>query len=130
VHQFIKYLTLIVLFLISKNVYADIDLTASLHCSFQKGQLLTKKEAKNVTNSTPLNWTFYNLSSDKPMYVAGADAGEVFVFPIDNGYSIYLPYQIGAHLFSIWKTGESTWNKQSNLVDRVNTQQFLGSCSN
>jgi hypothetical protein len=130
VHQFIKSLILIVFFLISKNVYANIDLTVSLHCSFQKGQLLTKKEAKNVTNSVPLKWTFYGLSTDKPMYVAGADSGDILVVPIDNGYSIYLPYQIGAHSFSIWKTGESIWNKQSNLVNTVNTQQFLGSCSN
>jgi hypothetical protein len=111
-------------------VYANIDLTVSLHCSFQKGQFLSKKEAENVTNSTPLKWTFYGLSTDKPMYVSGADAGEVLVVPIVNGYSIYLPYRIGAHSFSIWKTGESTWNKQSNLAGTVNTQQFLGSCSN
>jgi hypothetical protein len=130
VHQFIKSFTLIIFFLISKNVYADIDLTVSLHCSFQKGQVFTIKEAVNITNSIPLKWTFYGLSTDKPMYVAGADAGEVLVVPIDNGYSIYLPYQIGAHLFSIWKTGESTWSKQSNLAGTVNTQQFLGSCSN
>jgi hypothetical protein len=77
-----------------------------------------------------LKWTFYGLSTAKPMYVAGANTGELLVVPIVNGYSIYLTYQIGAHLFSIWKTGESTWNKQSNLAGTVNTQQFFGSCSN
>jgi hypothetical protein len=130
VNQFIKIFSLIVFFLISKKVYADIDLTVSLHCSFQKGQFLTKKEAKNITNSVLLNWTFNGLTTDNPMYVAGGDSGDILVVLIENGYSIYLPYQIGANSFSVWKSGESTWNKQSNLAGVVNTQQFLGSCSN
>jgi hypothetical protein len=130
VHQFIKVLGLIAILLISRNVYADIDLKISLHCTYQKGQFLSKKEAENVDNSVPLNWTFNGLASDKPMYVAGGDSDQILVVAIENGYSIYLPYQIGAHSFSIWKTGESTWNKQSNLAGTVNTQQFLGSCSN
>jgi hypothetical protein len=116
--------------LISKTVYADIDLSITLHCSYQKGQFLSKTESDNIMNSVPLNWTFNGLNSDKSLYVSGGDTGQVLTVPIENGYSIYLPFGTGSHSFTIWKTGESIWNKQAKLAGVVNSQQYLGSCNN
>ncbi len=126
----LKFLTLVFFLPVSTYTLADIDLTASLFCTYQNGQYLNNVRAENVQNSTPLNWTFNGITSDKPTYIAGGYAGEISVVPIENGYSIFLPYKIGSNLLTIYKTGESTWNKQSNLFGVVNTQQYLGSCRN
>jgi len=111
-------------------VFAEIDLTSSLHCTYQRGQYLSNNEAENVNNSRPLNWSFNSLASDKAMYISGGDTGEVIAIPIENGVAVYLPSKIGTHTFTVWKTGESIWNKQSNIVGIINSQHFLGSCKN
>src|SRR5690606_18397207 len=69
--------------LISTAAIAELNLSATLSCTYQKGQFLDKNESTNVTNSTPLNWTFNGLSSDKPMFVAGGDTGSVFAMPMN-----------------------------------------------
>ncbi len=114
----------------ARDVLADLDLSSSLHCTYQRGQFLSKDEAENVKNSTPMNWTFNSLSADSGMYISGGDSGEVMAITIENGMAIYIPYKIGTHTFTVWKTGESIWNKQSNLIGTVNSQQYLGNCKN
>ena len=125
-----RLIGIMLIFLPTTNVLADIDLSSTLHCTYQRGQFLSSSEAENVHNSTPLNWTFNSLTTKNSMYMSGGDTGEVIAIPIDDGVAAYLPYGIGTHTFTIWKTGESIWNKQSNFVGTINSQHYLGSCKN
>jgi hypothetical protein len=114
----------------SANVFSGIDLSSTVNCTYQTGQVLHSEEAKNVTNKTPLNWTFNSLLSDKPIFVSGGDSGEVIATKMEEGVIIYLPYSVGTSTFTIWSTGESFWSKQSNLLGKKYSQHFLGSCEN
>ena len=115
---------------LSFPVVAQIDFSATVHCSYQKGQFLSKEEAENVTNSKPLNWAFNNLSGKKPIYISGGDSGELIAIPIELGVLVYLPYATGTHTFTVWNNGQSFWAKQTNLVGNINAQQYIGSCQN
>ena len=117
-------------FILSFSAFADIDLASTVHCTYQIGQVLHKNEAKNVTNKTPLNWTFNALLSEKPIFVAGGDTGEVTTIKMEEGIIIYQPFLFGTSTFTIWLTGESFWSKQANLLGTKYSQHFLGSCEN
>lgn len=114
----------------STSAFAKIDLSATLNCTYQKGQILDKNTSDNVTNSTPLNWTFNGLASKNPIFVSGGETGRVIAIPIETGIIIYLPSDVGTSTFTIWSSGESFWGKQTNLLGSVYSQQFIGSCEN
>ena len=125
-----NFLFLIVFCFISLQVTAQIDFSATVHCSYKKGQYLSLDEAENVTNSKPLNWAFNNLIGKNPIYISGGDTGELIAIPVEQGVIIYLPYGTGTHTFSIWNNGQSFWAKQTNLLGVINAQQYIGSCQN
>lgn len=125
-----RNLIILIAVLFSMPVFAQVDFSATTHCTYQKGQFLSPKESENVTNSKPLNWAFNNLSGEKPVYVSGGDSGEVITIPLELGVIIYLPYATGTHTFTIWNNGQSFWAKQSNLIGNINAQQYIGSCAN
>jgi len=112
------------------DALAEINLSTTVGCTYQTGQILDKKAAENVKNSIPLNWTFNGLLSTKPIFVSGGDTGKVIAIPIDNGVIIYLPFSHGTSAFTIWTTGESFWNKQSNVLGDIYSQQYIGTCEN
>ena len=127
----IKHLYLVIIsFIISVDAIAEINLSTTVSCTYQSGQILDKKEAKNVESSYPLNWTFNGLLSKKPIFVSGGDTSAVIAIPIDNGIAIYLPSSAGTSTFTIWETGESFWSKQVNIVGNAYSQQYLGTCEN
>ncbi|MGH1541267.1 MAG: hypothetical protein ACRBHB_12645 [Arenicella sp.] len=111
-------------------VFAEVSFSETLHCEYQKGQVLSKSESENVKNSTPLKWTFNGLRTDKPMFISGGDVKPVVAVEVNGGFSIYSPYASGAHSFTIWSSGESYWNKQSNLIGNIGSQQYIGTCTN
>lgn len=126
-----KYLLAIFFgFIVSTKALASIDLSSTINCTYQVGQILDKDEAANVTNKKPLNWTFNGLLSKKPLFVAGGDSGDVIAIKMLQGVIIYLPDQIGTSTFTIWKSGESFWSKQSNILGAVYSQHYLGTCMN
>ncbi|MGL6001541.1 MAG: hypothetical protein ACRCZ4_05495 [Plesiomonas sp.] len=126
----LRAITISAFYLLSLPAIAQIDFSVTVHCTYQKGQFLSKDEAENVTNSKPLNWAFNNLSGEKPIYISGGDSGELITIPIEYGVLIYLPYATGTHTFTVWNNGQSFWGKQSNLVGNINAQQYIGSCQN
>jgi hypothetical protein len=129
--KFIKLLLgVVTAALVSSPAMAELNLSATLNCTYQKGQFLDKNESTNVTNSKPLNWAFNGLSSEKPVFVSGGDTGSVFAMPMNEGVIIYIPHPTGTSVFTIWSTGESFWGKQSNIVGRTYSQQYIGSCQN
>ena len=115
---------------VSSIALADVDFSETLHCEYQKGQILSKSESENIKNSTPLKWTFNGLKGEKPVFISGGDVQEVVATPLKGGYSIYSTYRSGAHSFTIWLSGESYWNKQSNLIGNTNSQHYIGVCTN
>ena len=125
-----RNLLALTLVLLSLPVFSQVNFSASTHCTYQKGQFLSKTEAENVTNSKPLNWTFNGLSGSKPLYLSGGDTGEVISVPLESGIIIYLPYPTGTHTFTVWNSGQSFWAKQSSLAGNINAQQYIGSCAN
>jgi hypothetical protein len=125
-----RVLIFIVLCIFSLSSQAQIDFSATVHCSYQKGQYLSKDKSENVHNSKPLNWAFNNLSGKKPIYISGGDTGEVITIPLDLGVIIYLPDSTGTHTFTVWNNGQSFWAKQMNLLGTLNAQQYIGSCAN
>tara|TARA_R110002072_G_scaffold277623_1_gene439355 strand:+ start:539 stop:931 length:393 start_codon:yes stop_codon:yes gene_type:complete len=129
-HIFRVLITSTVCFIAATDVFASLDLSSTLNCSYQRGQILDKDSAENVHNSTPLNWTFNNLNTKSGMFMAGGDSGEVMALPVFGGMAIYIPDKAGSHSFTIWSTGESIWNKQNNLLGTVYSQQYFGSCIN
>lgn len=120
----------IIALVLTSPVLASLDLSATVNCTYHTGQMLSKSEATNVNNSTPLKWAFNGLKSEKPIFVSGGDTGKVHPVPIESGVIIYLPYPVGTSTFTIWSTGESFWSKQANIVGTVYSQQFIGSCVN
>lgn len=108
----------------------SLNLALTTQCSYQKGQWLSSSEAKDIHESRPLNWTFNNLTGEKPMFMSGGDSGEVFVVPLADLLIVYLPSPVGTHAFTIWKTGESFWNKQGAIFGTKRSQQFIGTCRN
>jgi len=121
---------LLVSLVLSTSAYASLNLDTTINCTYQKGQFLTKKEASNVSNSTPLKWTFNGLNSKKPIFVSGGDTGRVLPTTIKDGVVIYLPSSGGNSTFAIWRTGESSWSKQAKVAGTVYCQQFIGKCVN
>lgn len=129
--KFIKLLFgVVAAVLISFPAMAELNLMETLSCTYQKGQFIDKSESTNIINSKPLNWTFNGLSSEKPMFVSGGDTGSVFAMPMSEGVIIYIPHSTGTSVFTIWSTGESFWGKQSNIIGRAYSQQYIGSCQN
>ena len=122
--------TAILVLMTTSQALGEINLSTTVHCSYQNGQIIDKNTAENLNNSVPLNWSFNNLTTASGKYMSGGDSGEVMAIPISDGVAIYLPYSIGTHAFTIWTSGESIWNKQTNLRGLVYSQQFLGNCSN
>ena len=114
----------------STNVYANIDLSLTVHCKYQKGQFLTPNESENITNSKPMSWTFNGVLTNNPMFMSGGDTGSVLSHRIENGVSIYLPSELGSQSFTIWSTGESFWNKQYAILGNASSQQYIGTCTN
>jgi hypothetical protein len=125
-----KFLTFIALCICSFSLQAQIDFSATIHCSYQKGQYLSNDESENVNNSRPLNWAFNNLSGETPIYISGGDSGQVITIPLDSGMIIYLPDAVGTHTFTVWNDGQSFWAKQINLIGSLNAQQYIGTCAN
>jgi len=125
----LKYILLLTI-AFSSPAIASLDLSATINCTYQKGQMLNKKESKSANNSKPLKWSFNGLKSKKAIFVSGGDSGSVITVSIENGVVIYLPYPVGTSTFTIWSTGESFWNKQANIMGTVYSQQFIGSCVN
>lgn len=113
----------------SSSCLAKINLSLTVNCTYQKGQLLTNEKSENVTNSKPLNWTFNSLMTDKSIFVSGGDTGSVLSIPIEDGVIIFLPFATGTSTFTIWESGESFWGKQASLSGTY-SQQFIGSCQN
>lgn len=109
---------------------AKVDLSSTVNCTYQSGQVLDKKKAENVKNPRPLNWTFNGLLSKKPIFVSGGDTDEIITVSMKNGIIIYLPHSIGTSTFTIWITGESFWSKQSNVLGYIYSQHYLGNCEN
>lgn len=130
VNRILKLIVLVKILTMSTLTFAGVNFSETLHCEYQKGQVLSKNESESVNNSTPLKWTFNGLKSDKPMFISGGDVQEVVAIAVKGGFSIYSPYDSGAHSFTIWSSGESYWNKQSNLIGNINSQQYIGTCSN
>ena len=130
-----QLLQVIFLFLITQSLYAAnvLDFTKTIHCTYQKGQVLSTEEYKNVFNSRPLNWTFNDLhDTDKSLFISGGDVGRVISMEIVFGYAIVLPMTMGVSTFTIWHTGKSFWNKQDMFItiEGAHSQQFIGKCVN
>jgi len=125
-----KYMLITPLVFFSVTAYADIDLSLSVHCTYQKGQFLSPNEAENVMNSKPMKWTFNGLLSNKAVFLSGGDSGVILSQNIENGVSIYLPSKLGVQTFTVWSSGESFWNKQYSIMGKINSQQYIGTCTN
>ncbi len=113
------------------NVHAAIDFSAPVHCTYQKGQVLTPSDSGDVVNRTPMVWHFSGLLSENPVFQSGGDTGAVTVHPISHGVSIYLPFAHGVQTFTVFNSGVSFWNKQYDILGQTpNSQQYVGTCSN
>ncbi|EPJ47754.1 MAG: hypothetical protein OFPII_10050 [Osedax symbiont Rs1] len=87
-----KFISIAILVLITTSqALAEINLSTTVHCSYQNGQIIDKNTAKNLNNSVPLNWSFNSLSTATGKYMSGGDSGEVMTIPISDGVVIYLP---------------------------------------
>jgi len=119
-----------ILLTFSLNAFAEPDLSQSIHCTYQKGQVLSDKESVNITNSTPLKWSFNGLLTENPQYMAGGDSERIFSVTINEGVAMYLPDLSGSHSFTVFKSGKSFWNKQWGIMGEISTQQYIGTCTN
>jgi len=125
-----KRILFFILTIFSFHAAAEIDISKTVHCTYQKGQALTDKESENIVNSVPLKWTFNALLTDNPMYVSGGDTGNVFAVTITQGVGVYLPDNSGTHSFTLFNSGKSFWNKQMGILNMISSQQYIGTCTN
>lgn len=125
-----RFLLIIPITFFSFAVHADIDLSLTVHCIYQKGQFLSPNKSENIMNSKPMKWSFNGLLSNKAVFLSGGDSGRIQSKRIDNGVSIYLPFDLGVQTFTVWSSGDSYWNKQYSIMGKTNSQQYVGVCTN
>ena len=104
----------------------------AISCAFKFNQAMTPEKAETDTQTSVMEWTFFDLLGAKPRFLSGGDTGSLSVHrqKTSDGVSLWLKQGNGAHLFSIWPDGTAFWSKHNDIFGQKATQQFRGECAN
>ena len=107
----------IVLFVLPGKAEEQVSFTRPVTCKFQYNQYMTTQEAKTNTQSSVLEWSFFDLFGSRPHFLSGGDTGSISVHrhETSDGLSIWLAQGNGGHMFSIWPDGTAFWSKHNDI---------------